>query len=643
MKIRVQNRRVFRKPFRWSAIVAIAGFALSGCRGNGPAIFPADWNVEDALSLSVSPLTASSAAQAMPASAGLIGGLQRQPDCSLTYLDFSYAIHATAATVVPHSRISHFETTLHDNALLNTTANRFLSGCGDTSLGTSSRPFLFLGQDKSGREFIAMPGTSGVVTSGIKSDGTYTQPATLNTPVKSISLLSGDLNRDGNADLISVNSDGRQSSVTVFLGKGDGAYQTSVNYALPGANAQYGVLDDLNGDGIPDLLVSSASPTFAFSVLIGNGDGTFQQPQTFVPTNASLIFNNAFITADVNGDGKKDIVTAQGQIFLGTGDGASYSPQAQPAFQSTPASTADLSPSIVAADFNHDGRMDLATDDGSAIRIYLGNGDGTFSAGSTYSTIQNSGLLLATDLDGDGNIDLWSGYGGSGVYSGDAYIPDAAYALMGKGDGTFGGTAGLPASLAFESAAMAHAIPDATSSLTISSPVPGTITVVAGQTSPAFVVVVSSPTNTPQSVTLACSGLPVLATCIFPTSLINLTANVNSAQVSIMIATGASGNAIPWHRVSPAVDWVAAEWWLAAGMLATIICLRRTPRRNLKWAFRACLLVMMSSIFVGCSSNSSSTSSGGTPAGTYSITISANGAGGTPVSTPNTLTLKVTQ
>ena len=643
MNVRVLDCHGVMKIIRRGLLVVTAGAGLLGCQGNNPVAFPAGWNLQSSPSAVSGQANISPSSPGLTGTSGIIGGLQRQADCSLTYLGFSYSIQSTAAIAIPNSQIPHYETMLHDNASLNTTADRFLSGCVDANSGISSRPFLFLGPDKSRHQLVALSGLNGVVTSGIKSDGSYTQPSTQITQIKSVSILSGDLNKDGNADVVSINSNAVQSSVTVFLGKGDGTFQAGTDYALPGANALYGVLDDLNGDGIPDLLVSSDSPAFAFSIFFGNGDGTFQPPRIFAPQNTNLNFHQAFITADVNGDGIKDIVTAQGQVFLGKGDGVTYTLMSQPAFSPASSSTNNLAPSIVAADFNHDGKLDLATDDGSVIRIYVGRGDGTFTPGPTYSTIPNSGLLLATDLDGDGNVDLWSGYGGNGIYSGDGYLPNAAYALMGQGDGTFVSTAGLPAANALASAAIAHAQPDATSSLTITNPSPGTVTVVAGQTSAPFSVVVTSPTNTPQTVTLACSGLPVLATCVFPTSLVNLTASVNFAQVNIMIATTASGTATPSRRLPPPMNWTMAEKWLFFDLLAASIFLLRTHYRSLRWASCACLLVMTAALFVGCANSSSTSVTGGTPAGTYAVTISATGASGTPISTAAPLTLKVTQ
>ncbi len=620
-----------RRILQVSLLLGIAGIMLSGCRENYAGLIPGDWD-----------LPASPASQLQltnPVPPPVVGGLQRQADCSLTYFDFSYAGNTSSVTVAPNAQIAHYEKTLHDSAFLRTMPDQFPSGCADPNRGITSRPFLFLGAGKNGRELVAVPGASGVVTSGLKNDGTYTQPATQSTPIPPISLLSGDLNKDGNADLVSINSNGMQSSVTVFLGNGDGSYQPGIDYALPGANARYGVLDDLNGDGILDLLVSSESPAFAYSIFIGNGDGTFQPPKIFTPSNTSLHYTEAFITADVNGDGAEDIVSPQGQVFLGKGDGVTYTPISLAAFPPGHSPANEFDPSIVAADFNKDGKVDLATDDGFSIQIYLGNGDGTFTPGPAYSVIANAGLLLATDLDGDGNIDLWSGYGGYGVYGGDAYLPDVAYALMGNGDGTFQGVSGLPAGDSnFESPAVTPR-KDAAQSLTLSAPSPSKVSVVSGQTSAPITVTVS---GAPQAVTFACSGLPVPATCIFNPVQVMLTSSVTSAPVTITIATAASTLATPEPRVLPLWNWRTTQELAVLVFLALSIVLFSTRRRKAGWTMSACLLIVLATSLAGCTNGGSNSSApNSAQPGTYAVTISGNGTGGV-VNAQGTVTLTVT-
>lgn len=623
------------KIFRASLLWGLTGLVLSGCSGNYAGLIPANWNIPDSPEAGL--LSASSAPPA------LIGGLQRQADCSLTYFDFSYAANPATVTVTPNSQIPHYEKTLHDEAFLSTTPDQFPAGCMDPNRGITSRPFLFLGLGKDGRELVAVPGASGVVTSGLKSDGTYTQPATQMTWITPVSLLSGDLNKDGNADLISINSNATQSSVTVFLGNDDGTYRSGIDYALPGANARYGVLDDLNGDGILDLLVSSESPTFAFSIFLGNGDGTFQPPKTFTPANSDHHYNQSFITADVNGDGARDILTVQGRVLLGKGDGVTYAQLSQAAFPPIGTGTNDFAPSIVAADFNKDGKVDLATDDGLAIRTYLGNGDGTFAAGLSYPTIANYGFLSATDLDGDGYIDLWSGYGGNGVYSGDAYLPNLAYALMGNGDGTFQGVSGLPAADSGNAAALSsletRPKKKSTPTLTLSAPSPGKLSVVSGQTSTPITVTVS---GAPQSVTFACSGLPVPATCIFNPEPLTLTSSITSAPVMITIATAASTLAPPGRRLLPPSDFANPQSLAVIALLAMSIALFCLRRQKVRWMVCACLLLMVATSLASCTNgNSNSTPPNDAPAGTYAVTISANGEGGV-VNAPSTVTLTVT-
>lgn len=650
MRLPIQGMAIPRRIFQLSLLLAITGSFFSGCSGSSSAIFPGDWNLPDS-SAAPSHGTGSSktgvAAQpnetsSSVAAPSVIGGLQRQADCSLTYYDFTFAPGSTGVAVTPNSAIPHYEGVLHDAASLNTTPGRFLMGCADPDRGITSRPVLFLGLGKNGRELVAVAGPSGVVISGLKSDGTYTAPATQATPLPSISLLTEDLNKDGNADVASINSNRAQSSVTVFLGNGDGTFQAGANYALPGAAAQYGVLDDLNGDGILDLLVSSESPAFSFSIFIGNGDGTFQPPRTFAPAGAVLHAGEAFLTADVNGDGARDIVTAQGHVFLGRRDGVTFTLLPHAAFAPITTATDNFAPSIVAADFNHDGKVDVATDDGTTVRTYLGNGDGTFSAGPEYPAIANYGFLIATDLDGDGNVDLWSGYAGNGIYGGDALLPNEALALMGNGDGTFQGVQGLPAAdSAFTGSGLLRPKRDqAAAPLVLTAPSPGKITVVAGTTSSPITVTASSPTATQQGVTFSCSGLPAMASCNFMPSPLNLTATQTSGMETITIATTLGGHAVPGHRALPPNGWMYAPGLAALALLTLSAGLFRARRRKLAWAAGSFLLLLAFASLAGCVSNSTPSNAGGTPPGIYTVTITGQGAA--TVTSPGTLTLTVT-
>ncbi|MGA8306621.1 MAG: FG-GAP-like repeat-containing protein [Candidatus Acidiferrales bacterium] len=378
------------------------------------------------------------------APADLFFGLQRQPDCSLTRLDFNASINNahTAVTVTPGAQTPHYENTIHSSAFSTTTPGLYPHGCADPALGISARPLVFAGVDAGGALRVATIGAGGVLTSSVKADGTFLAPATQATDLPPIGLITADLNKDGIPDLVSMNTSGLASSITILLGKADGTYQPGVNLALPGNATRFGVIDDLDGDGNLDLLVSSDNPTFAFSIFLGNGNGTFKPAQTFTPTGVTLDSDEAFITADVNGDHHKDIVTVRGSVFLGTGDGVTYTLVPQSGLTGASNGPTTFGPTIIAADFNNDGKLDIATNDGMTIRTFIGKGDGTFISGNAYATIADSAFMEATDLDGDGNVDIWTGHSGAGVFGPSAV--EAAYALLGNGDGTFQGAQSLP-------------------------------------------------------------------------------------------------------------------------------------------------------------------------------------------------------
>src|SRR4029077_1762672 len=90
------------------------------------------------------------------------------------------------------------------------------------------------------------------------------------------SVAVGDFNGDGKLDLVVVNN--LSASVSVLLGKGDGTFQAAVNYGV-GLGIISVAVGDFNGDGKLDLVVGGVVATNSnISVLLGNGDGTFQTP-----------------------------------------------------------------------------------------------------------------------------------------------------------------------------------------------------------------------------------------------------------------------------------------------------------------------------------------------------------------------------
>ncbi len=104
-----------------------------------------------------------------------------------------------------------------------------------------------------------------------------------------IGLAAGDLNGDGTPDLVAVNTStatGGSATLAVILGNPSGSFQPATSYTLPGSFGISAVIDDFNGDGKPDIVVttkgtSSGSTTYSLSFLAGNGDGTFQAPESF--------------------------------------------------------------------------------------------------------------------------------------------------------------------------------------------------------------------------------------------------------------------------------------------------------------------------------------------------------------------------
>ncbi|HEY0758988.1 MAG TPA: FG-GAP-like repeat-containing protein [Acidisarcina sp.] len=237
---------------------------------------------------------------------------------------------------------------------------------------------------------------------------------------KPLSIAVGDFNRDGTPDFAVANVIG--NSLSILLGNGDGTF-AATTISVPSPQAV--VAADFNGDGIIDLAVSNSTGTGGVTILLGNGDGTFAQTSA----SPNVGFQPLSMTvADFNGDGIPDIAvsspfTTAINVLIGKGDGTFVVSQLP--------GTAFYGPSnLVSADFNGDGNMDLITVDSSnnTTLVLLGNGDGTFSTGTPHQLTNEPGAMVVADLNGDGKLDLAIG-SDDGVSS--------LTILLGNGDGTF--------------------------------------------------------------------------------------------------------------------------------------------------------------------------------------------------------------
>jgi uncharacterized protein (TIGR03437 family) len=231
-----------------------------------------------------------------------------------------------------------------------------------------------------------------------------------------------DFNHDGKLDLA--------ASGQIALGRGDGTFGPPRPMSPTWFVAEAG---DFNGDGLPDLAAvqtgacgNADSACSSLLILLGNGDGTFRSGY-----RAQILGGYTPLVADFNRDGKPDLAVSFGNaiaVFLGNGDGSFRALSAI----ALPAGTFTRTP--LAADLNGDGILDLV----SRSQVLFGLGDGTFhppipyapSAGASAPVSETAFAL--TDLDGDGRIDI-----ATVENPPDQPLTDRMRIFLGRGDGTF--------------------------------------------------------------------------------------------------------------------------------------------------------------------------------------------------------------
>ena len=229
-------------------------------------------------------------------------------------------------------------------------------------------------------------------------DGTFQFQIDSPSGLGSQGVAVGDFNGDGDED-VAVTSN-PPFAVSVLLGLGDGTFRPAIGYPVLGTPASLAA-GDFNNDGKLDLVVSSFSGGGTrISVFLGNGDGTFQSGM-----DAGSEAYGPMVVADFNNDGNLDLAVGFSRyiyIFKGIGNGVFNTPTKLSA-KSTP-------DSLAIGDLNGDGIVDIAFS-GENVGVFLGKGDGTFRTGRPFTGLSGAVPLAAGDFNNDGVVDIGTSTG----------------------------------------------------------------------------------------------------------------------------------------------------------------------------------------------------------------------------------------
>lgn len=250
-------------------------------------------------------------------------------------------------------------------------------------------------------------------------------------PFTPLRLTTADLNGDGKPDLI-IQDATQDGTIRILLGNGDGTFRTRQTIALPGSSGSTITVGDVNGDGVPDLVLLVTGP--AIITFLGNGDGTFQPAllSAAASSQVSQQTSGHIALADFDADGFTDLVFSDGYnaIFPMRGDGhghftiepklPSYDPGLYLGY-----GVSDL----YAFDVNGDGRPDLVGGNnggnGSIFNVFLNQGVFSFKPIGYPQTNYDTNFAFY-DLDRDGHVDA--------IYSD---LSGKVWVAYGHSDGTF--------------------------------------------------------------------------------------------------------------------------------------------------------------------------------------------------------------
>jgi len=233
------------------------------------------------------------------------------------------------------------------------------------------------------------------------------------------SVVTGDLNGDRFADIVTTNIG--DDSLSILMGHGDGNFADAMTLPMP-EQPRAVALHDFNGDGRLDLAVTTTG-NHRVTILLGDGTGRFLKGDSYPAVKSPV----SLAVGDFNRDGKPDLAVALRSdkllILVGRGDG-SFLPKVIYEYGDTPTS-------VAAADVSEDGMTDLVVTHGgqmsNSVVVFLGKGDGTFQPPVPYRTGHSPLSVSVLDLNRDRHVDLL-------VINGER---DDISVFFGKGDGTF--------------------------------------------------------------------------------------------------------------------------------------------------------------------------------------------------------------